>query len=553
MSAWRSFLALRTLTGLRYRDLIVPVLTSTLTLLSALTLTVVSAWLIVRSWQMPPIMDLTVAVTAVRALGISRAVFRYLDRLSGHRLALDCAAQARTHAYRLLATRSGQSLNALQRGAVTTTLTRDIDAVADVIVRAVVPASTALLTGLLTVGFTAMLSLPAAGVLGLSLVLTGLVAPALVGRSVATSVAARADHYQAVSTNVDRILTDSPALRIRGELDSTLAETRRSTEALARADDAGGAAESGGAALAVATTTLTTVCVLFVAISGYATGGNPEHSPQWLGVLVLLSLASFEATSTLPDAAVALTRARSSARRLSSLLHNHDKRKVQEGAQPGPEGFVEVSAIGDKPHLRAIGLTYGHDSAHPLGTIDLDLPFGARTTLTAPSGSGKTTLLTTLAGLSDRLGGRVLVDGVDVAALEAADPEALHRLIAYLPEDGRIFATTVRDNLAVGAQGAGVQDMDNILDAVGLRVWADSLPEGLDTVLTHGEASLSGGQRRRLLLARMLLTQAPIVLLDEPFEHLDAAGEKALEGLLAADELPGVRAQRTVVIVRHPR
>ena len=88
---------------------------------------------------------------------------------------------------------------------------------------------------------------------------------------------------------------------------------------------------------------------------------------------------------------------------------------------------------------------------------------------------------------------------------------------------------------------------------MGLSGWVAGLPGGLSTVLVDGAESLSGGQRRRLLLARMLLTDAPVLLLDEPFEHLDADGTTELETLLASPELPGARPVRTVVVVRHPR
>jgi ATP-binding cassette subfamily C protein CydC len=170
--------------------------------------------------------------------------------------------------------------------------------------------------------------------------------------------------------------------------------------------------------------------------------------------------------------------------------------------------------------------------------------------VTAASGTGKTTLLLTLAGLLPPREGQVTLDGVLV---DGINPELLHRTVAYLPEDAHIFATTVRDNLAVGAPDAPDDLMLSVLEAVGLSGWVAGLPEGLSTVLVDGVEGLSGGQRRRLLLARMLLTDAPVLLLDEPFEHLDAEGTVELDELLASDRLPGTRPVRTLVVVRHPR
>lgn len=540
----------RTLTGLRARDLVWPVLSGTVTLLAALSLTVVSAWLITRAWQMPPVMDLTVAVTAVRALGISRAVFRYIDRLASHSLALRCAAQARVTAYRALSLAPVTRTARLGRGDLTSRLTADVDAVADVIVRGIVPALVALVTAVISVGFTALLSPSAALVLTVGLLIAGVAAPWVVGRSVQTSERRRAAAVRDYATAVDRVLTDAPSLRIRGRLDGELGRAAGASRGLTDAAEAGAPADAAGAGLTVFASAATALGVLCVAVTAY-----PGHSPQWLGVLVLLALSAFEATSALPEAAVAVTRARGAGRRLRELVGDPDAtRQLPEPPEPpagaaAPDAPVAVPAA--VPELTATHLVYGHDG--PLGEVDLDLPAGVRKTVTAASGSGKTTLLLTLAGLIPPVSGAVRLDGTDIRELAAADPEQLHRTIAYLPEDAHVFLTTVRDNLAVGAPTASDGQMHAVLTAVGLDDWVDGLPDGLSTVLSGGAGSLSGGQRRRLLLARMLLTDAPVLLLDEPFEHLDEAGTTAMEQLFARPDLPGARGVRTVIVVRHPR
>jgi ATP-binding cassette subfamily C protein CydC len=548
----------RTLPGLRARDLVWPVFSGTVTLLAALSLTVVSAWLITRAWQMPPVMDLTVAVTAVRALGISRAVFRYIDRLASHSLALRCAAQARVTAYRALSLAPTTRTARLGRGDLTSRLTADVDAVADVIVRGIVPALVALVTAVISVGFTALLSPSAALVLTVGLLLAGVAAPWVVSRSVQTSERRRAAAVRDYATAVDRVLTDAPTLRIRGRLDGELGRAAGASRGLTDAAEAGAPADAAGAGLTVLASAATALGVLCVAVTAY-----PGHSPQWLGVLVLLALSAFEATSALPEAAVAVTRARGAGRRLRDLVGDPDlaaERPERTAVPAGPDApdapaavpvDVPIDVPAAVPELTTTHLVYGHDG--PLGEVDLDLPAGARKTVTAASGSGKTTLLLTLAGLIPPVSGSVRLDGTDIRELAAADPEQLHRTIAYLPEDAHVFLTTVRDNLAVGAPTASDGQMHEVLAAVGLDDWVDGLPDGLSTVLSGGAGSLSGGQRRRLLLARMLLTEAPVLLLDEPFEHLDEAGTAAMERLFARPDLPGARGVRTVVVVRHPR
>lgn len=545
MSSMRALTPLLPLAGLRWRDLVVPVLAGTAMLLSALTLTVVSAWLITRAWEMPPILDLTVAVTAVRALGISRAVFRYVDRLVTHRLALHCASTGRVNAYRMLATARPASTASLGRGEVTTRLTADIDSVADVVVRVVVPALVSLLTGALSVVFTALLSVPAAVVLAVGLLVAGVFAPWAVHRSVEVAETVRARQSVQFASAVDRILTDAVSLRIRGQLGPVLRDARHAAHELSQAVEAGAPSRAYGTALSVLASSATAVGVLLVGVLGYAAGGTPVHSPQWLGVLVLLSLAAFEATAQLPEAALAMSRASGAARRLADMLH------TDPCEAHGADSESLVAAVGPEPGLRAVDMVYGHDS--DLGTLNLEVPFGSFRSFTGASGSGKTTLLLTLAGLIPPRAGEVQLGDRDLHDLVTSDSGAVHRTISYLPEDARVFATTVRDNLAVGAPAATDEQMYDILGAVGLGSWAASLPYGLSTILTTGAESLSGGQRRRLLIARMLLTDAPILLLDEPFEHLDSRGEGALDDLLSAPVLPGTRKQRTVIIARHPR
>lgn len=545
MSSMRTLKSLLPLAGLRWRDLVGPVFAGTAMLLSALTLTVVSAWLITRAWEMPPVLDLTVAVTAVRALGISRAVFRYVDRLVTHRLALRCASTARVNAYRTLATAQPASTASLGRGEVTTRLTEDIDSVADVIVRAVVPALVSLLTGILSVIFTALLSVPAAVVLAVGLLVAGVFAPWAVHRSAEVAETVRARQSVQFASAVDRILTDAVSLRIRGQLAPVLRDARHAAHELSQAVEAGAPSRAYGTALSVLASSATAVGVLLVGVVGYADGGTPVHSPQWLGVLVLLSLAAFEATAQLPEAALAMSRASGAARRLADVLH------TDPGEAHGADSESSVADVGPEPGLRAVGVVYGHDS--DLGTLNLEVPFGSFRSLTGASGSGKTTLLMTLAGLIPPREGEVRLGNRDLHDLVTSDSGAVHRTIAYLPEDAQVFGTTVRDNLAVGAPDATDELMHEVLEAVELDAWVGSLPAGLSTVLPVGADSLSGGQRRRLLLARMLLTDAPILLLDEPFEHLDTRGAQLLGSLFSAPALPGARQKRTVIIAKHPR
>lgn len=160
------------------------------TLLSAMALSVVSAWLIARAWQQPNVMELTVAITAVRALGISRAAFRYIDRLASHDVALSRAADARVGVYRRLAGANPAAVMGMGRGALLTRIGVDVDALADRIVRSTIPRWVAAVTSLLAVSFLALLAPIAAAVLAVGLLVAGVVAPWLAGRGERQALAA---------------------------------------------------------------------------------------------------------------------------------------------------------------------------------------------------------------------------------------------------------------------------------------------------------------------------------------------------------------------------
>src|SRR6476469_6717135 len=161
----------------RLPRLLLAILFGVLSLGSALALAGVSAWLITRAWQMPPVLDLTVAVVAVRALGISRGVLGYCQRLASHDTALRAAANARTGLYRKLATGPDDDATRLPSGELVARVGSSVDELADVVVRSVLPIVVAAVLGCVSVGIIALISPSAAAVLGLCLLVAGEGAP----------------------------------------------------------------------------------------------------------------------------------------------------------------------------------------------------------------------------------------------------------------------------------------------------------------------------------------------------------------------------------------
>jgi ATP-binding cassette subfamily C protein CydC len=503
-----------------------------LSLGSALALAGVSAWLITRAWQMPPVLDLSVAVVLVRTFAISRAVLHYCERLATHDTALRAAGTARAQIYHRLAHGPASAAVRLHSGELVARVGADVDQLADVLVRALVPIGVATVLALAATVAVGVISLPAATVLATCLLIAGVVAPRLAGRAAASQEEIARQHHSERDTSAMIALEHAPELRVAGVLPGIIAESQRRQRAWGAALDAA----TRPAAIAEAVPTAAIGASVLGAVAA-GIGMASTVAPTTLAVLMLLPLSAFEAMTPLPAAAVQLTRSRIAARRLLNLAPGD---RPAELTKPPPR---QVSTA----WLSVDGCSGHADSARST-QVRLHLPPGTRLAVTGASGSGKTTLLMTLAGLVPALHGKVVLDDTD---LNQFDEGELQHAVTFFAEDAHIFATTVRDNLLVVRGDCQDDEMMAALDSVGLSGWLTSLPEGLSTVLTGGAQAVSAGQRRRLLLARAVLSPARIVLLDEPTEHLDAIdAERILRDLLGPNPRL-ISPKRTVVVATH--
>ncbi len=454
-----------------------------LSLGSALALAGVSAWLITRAWQMPPVLDLSVAVVAVRALGISRGVLGYCQRLASHDTALRAAADTRETLYRRLADAPADVAMRLHSGELVARIGASVDELSDVLVRAVLPIAVAALLSVAAVATIAVISPVSAVVLALCLVIAGVTAPWLAARAASAAEDVAAQHHSGRDVAVMLALEHAPELRVSGRLDAVVAEADRRHRECGHATDR---AAAPAALAAAAPTAAVGISVLGAVVA--AIGIADAVAPMTVAILMLLPLSAFEAITALPAAAVQLTRSRIAVRRLRDLTEPDSNMRTRP----------QVTPVALEP--------------------------GARLAVTGPSGSGKTTLLMAM----------------------AENPAKA----AFFAEDAHLFATTVRDNLLVARGDATDDELRNALQRVCLGDWLDALPSGLSTVLVGGAAAVSAGQRRRLLLARALISTVPTVLLDEPTEHLDATdGSEVLTELLTPGAL--FPAERAVVVATH--
>ncbi|MCF3964356.1 thiol reductant ABC exporter subunit CydC, partial [Streptomyces fuscigenes] len=500
---------------------------------SAVGLLGVSGWLISRASQHPPVLYLMVAVTATRTFGIGRAVFRYAERLVSHDAVLRLLAGVRVGVYRRLERVAPAGLRATRRGDLLTRLVSDVDQLQDYWLRWLLPAGTSLLVSCATVAFTARLLPEAGAILAAGLLLAGVGVPVL-----SAAVARRAERRLApargaLAVRVAELLRGLGEITVAGALPRRLRQSRTADATLTSLVARGAVATALGAGLSALACGLTVAAASVVGIQAVRDGRLPGVE---LAVVVLVPLAAFEAVTGLPLAVQFRQRARRSAERVYDVLDAPVPVSEPEHAAAAPASPFPV-------RLDRVSARYPGARGDALSAFDLTLTAGRRVAVVGPSGAGKTTLAQVLLRFVDPSEGAWSLGGRDVTALDGDD---VRRLVGLCAQDAHLFDSSVRENLRLARTDATEASLREALRAARLLDWVDGLPHGLDTLVGEHGAQLSGGQRQRLALARALLADFPVLVLDEPAEHLDLATADALTGdLLAATE------GRTTVLITH--
>ncbi|MET7646073.1 thiol reductant ABC exporter subunit CydD [Streptomyces sp. NPDC005426] len=532
-SAGHVLARVRETAGAQRGRLLLALLLGSLALGSSVGLMAVSGWLISRASEQPPVLYLMVAVTATRAFGLGRAVFRYAERLVSHDAVLRMLAELRVGVYRSLERIAPAGLRRTRRGDLLSRLVADVDALQDYWLRWLLPAATAVVVGAGAAGFTFWL-LPEAGlVLAAGLLLAGVGVPLVSGACARHAERRLAPARADLATRITDLLGGTAELTVAGALPARLTRTREADGALTRIAARAATATALGGGLSALIAGLTVVAAALVALPAVAEG---RLAGVELAVVVLTPLAAFEAVTGLPLAVQYRQRVERSAERVFEVLDAPVP--VRESAVP-----AEAPASPFPLEVRGLSARYagaGHDA---LDSVDLTLEAGRRIAVVGPSGSGKTTLAQVLLRFLDARSGTYRIGGVAASAL---DGDTVRRFVGLCAQDAHIFDSSIRENLRLARTGATEAELRDALGRARLLDWAQALPDGLDTLVGEHGARLSGGQRRRLALARALLADFPVLVLDEPAEHLDLPTADALTGdLLAATE------GRTTVLITH--
>ncbi|MCW2856876.1 MAG: transporter, transrane region, type 1 [Marmoricola sp.] len=497
--------------------------------LSGVALTATAGWLIVKASAHPATLTLLVAIVGVRAFGLGRPVFRYVERLRSHDAALKLLADERVSVYDAVVPLTPGRLGR-RRGDVLASIVDDVDAVVDDQLRIKLPIRTYAAVAAVAAA-TCSLILPAAGLLIGATSIAGaglayLIARVGSGRPERDIVASRARLSETMLEaahlapelrmwQAQRIVLDQVV-----DLNHLLGSARR---AVARTlTSARAAIQLSGLAAVTAVAVVGTDALSRGAVSG-----------PGLALLLLVPVALTDVALGVVDAGGSVPRARAARERL-------DAYRAMTPAVSEPASPVVLPST---HALRADRVVLGWDGTVVVPSLTLDVVEGAKLGVVGPSGSGKSTLAAALIRFIDPLAGPIELGGAALATLPLDD---VRRTVGYVDDDPYVFASTLRENVRLARPGASDAEVRSALDAAHLGTWVAELPEGLDTWIGDGHAALSGGERARLGLARSLLADQPILVLDEPVAHLDQATARGL----AADLLDAADG-RTVVWITH--
>lgn len=512
------------------------VVLSLATLLANMTLMAVSGWFITSmalAGAAQVSMNYFTPAAIIRAAAIVRTGGRYAERLVTHEATLRLLAVLRQWFYARLEPLPPVVLRRYHGGDLLSRLRADVDTLDNLYLRLLVPAATAVLAVVLVTLFVAAYDRRMALSLLVLLALAGAVLPLVILRLGTRPGARRVASMSRLRAALVDDLQGLPERLVYGGGRDSLAAIAREDAELVHAQAALNRVEGLSQAGVLIAANLAVCTVLWLAIPQVESGllAKPD-----MAMLVLLALAAFEAVVPMLPAFQAFGETRAAARRLFEIADHPltTAQRTQGLDLPPPTSELVID-----------GLVFGYPGRpDPVLTgLDLRVPAGGRVTITGRSGAGKSTLLDLLLGFLQPDSGDISVGGMPLDRLNA---EVRRRCFAVVAQQTHLFTATVADNLRLAAPDADVAELERVCRAAGVHDDIVAMPDGYDTWLGEAGTTLSGGQARRLVIARALLRDAPVVLLDEPTEGLDATTARAL-----MDTLDRLLRGRAVVLITH--
>jgi ATP-binding cassette subfamily C protein CydC len=515
------------------REVLLSIFLGVATIGSGIGLLGTSAYLIASAALHPSIAELQVAIVGVRFFGLSRAGFRYLERLVSHSVNLHVLAQIRIWFYERVVSAPPAEMLEQKSGDLLQRVLVDLETLENFYVRVVSPLIVAFVVALgasLFLGFYSP-ELPLLLLAGLEL--NGFILPALAvwaGRPLAQKLAQSRGELSVQTLEFIQGLEDLQANGADGDWLGRIQDKSSLAGQLQVKTAALGGLASG---LSLLVLNLTVLAVLWVGIPMVE---ESQVSGVSLAVILLVTLASFESTAGMTQAATLLSQSLEAAKRIFGDLKNsldplqplHDLKMIPE-----------VNTV----TLESVNFTYPGDHTFSVKDLTLKLEKGKRIGVIGPSGSGKTSLVNLFTRFWEIDSGTIHYNGFPAAS---APKVTVRALISEIAQSTFLFSTSLRENLRMAKPDATEDELVGALNLAELSEWYQGLPEGLDTWLGDQGLRLSGGERQRVAIARAILQDRPFLILDEPVENLDAITARKLMTTLFT-----VFSDRGMVFISH--
>jgi len=469
----------------------------------------------------------------VRLFAFSRTLARYGERVVNHDTTFRILESLRVWFYRQIEPLAPACLARYRSGDILNRLVEDIDTLDNLFVRVLSPSAAALAVSVLLFVFLGLFDPVIAAAALAFLAIAGVIVP-FTAVSFGAQTGRRLGRQSArLRVRIVEALQGMPELLVYGAQARQLESIRQDSEAHMASQRRMSHITGLTSASITLISGLAVTCVLYLGLDRIDLAAG--YGGAKLALVTLAVMASYEAVWPLPTAFQFLGRTRESGQRLMEIV-------MSEAAVQFPE---QSEAQPERHGLSFENVRFRYDENAPLvlDSLSFQVAAGSRAAVLGATGSGKTTLVNLLARFWQPTSGRICIDGVDISTLSAAD---LRRHVAVVSQQAHIFSTSLRDNLRMARPDATKSDLREALAAAQLLTFVDSLPDGLDTWVGEAGKKLSGGQARRLAVARAFVQNAPIWVLDEPTEGLDRVTERQLMQAII-ERTTG----KTVVLITH--